>query len=191
MRGTIIDRFEAKAYPEPNSGCWLWTGAVNERGYGQIRINGKTVAAHRTSYQIYVGNIPNGLQIDHLCKNPSCVNPQHLEPVSAQENVRRSTSGQVTAALQRKKTHCPKGHPYYGDNLYIHPENKSRSCKTCIRDGHAKLRQDRAHTRNMMLERIQILEAHLQEAREIIQQQLGFPFGSAERARAFLDKAGK
>lgn len=82
--------------------------------------------AHRFSYQLYKGNIPKNLVIDHLCKNPSCVNPDHLEAVTNRENILRGIS---PAAINSKKTHCPKGHKLSGDNVYIY--RNSRWCKKC------------------------------------------------------------
>lgn len=76
---------------------------------------------------MFVGPIPDGLVIDHLCRNPQCVNPMHLEPVTPEENTRRGIGGWNT----RAKTHCPQGHPYSGANLYINPTSGARVCRTC------------------------------------------------------------
>jgi hypothetical protein len=130
----IEERFLSFVEPEPNSGCWLWTGFVDAKGYGYFSLNGKTNRSHRVSYELYVKRIPKGLQIDHLCRVPCCVNPAHLEPVTPKENVRRGNAG-VHNLL---KTHCPKGHPYSGSNLYIHP-NGGRGCRFCRKEASAKL----------------------------------------------------
>jgi hypothetical protein len=103
------------------SGCWEYTGSVNPHGYGRITFEGKHVLTHRASYELFVGPIAEGLQIDHLCRNRACFNPEHLEPVTHRENVRRGQRHAVT--------HCPKGHEYAGDNLYL--QQGKRSCKTC------------------------------------------------------------
>src|SRR5690349_14827083 len=111
-------RFWEKIAPEPNSGCWLWVGAVNDRGYGQISNEApsrKKIYAHRFSYELHKGPIQSGLDLDHLCRVRCCVNPDHLEPVTRLENVRRGDDG----AKNRGKTHCPQGHPYSGHNLII------------------------------------------------------------------------
>jgi HNH endonuclease len=78
MSKDVKKRFEEKCIPEPNSGCWLWTGAVNIKGYGQIKINKKTQSAYRISYELYKGTIPPNMHIRHKCDNPLCVNPDHL-----------------------------------------------------------------------------------------------------------------
>lgn len=121
-----LQRFERQAMPEPNSGCWLWIGSVDTWGYAQFNLDGKRVSAHRWSYEHYVGAIPDGLQIDHLCRVQCCVNPDHLEPVTAQENVLRRYK-----AVGRR-THCRRGHPYTGDNLTINKDG-SQICRTCNR----------------------------------------------------------
>jgi len=132
------ERFLDKVYPEPNTGCWLWGGAVNSRGYGNFRNGyGRTVGAHRFSYELYKGPIPDGLHIDHLCSFPNCVNPDHLEAVSLRENNQRTWDrGRGWNPNHYKKTHCPKGHIYDGDNLYITPTG-TQGCRTC-RAAHAK-----------------------------------------------------
>lgn len=85
---TVLERFESKYFVAPD-GCWLWTASVNAQGYGQFSIDRKSYRAPRVSYELYVGTIPDGLHIDHLCRQPSCVNPHHLEPVTQAENNRR------------------------------------------------------------------------------------------------------
>jgi hypothetical protein len=84
----LIERFETKYFIAPD-GCWLWESAVNQNGYGRFWHKNKTKKAHRVSYEIYVGPIPDGLQIDHLCRQASCVNPHHLDVVTQKENQRR------------------------------------------------------------------------------------------------------
>ncbi len=125
--------------------CWIWEGARKHNGYGRYAILGHSVPAHRLAYELFVGRIPAGMLIDHTCHNGSdcfhahdclhraCVNPLHLEPVTHGENVRRGMVSKVNGAINRAKTHCPKGHPYTGDNLYINPRG-SRNCRTCRRE---------------------------------------------------------
>ncbi len=132
-RGTLEERLEAKTSPEPNSGCWLWTGAVNNQGYPQIHNMGKTELAHRLSYEVHVGPIPIDLQLDHKCRVPCCINPDHLEPVTSRENYLRGIGPEVNGDFQRAKTHCPQGHPYLGDNLYVDSRGW-RFCRTCDRE---------------------------------------------------------
>lgn len=109
--------------------CWQWIGAVNNNGYGRIRAGGRNTQAHRYAYELRRGPIPDGLQIDHLCKNPTCVNPDHLEVVTLVENVMRGTS---RAADNARKTHCHRGHPLSGENLSLR-EDGTRHCRTCGR----------------------------------------------------------
>lgn len=123
--GPVSARIEARITPEPNTGCWLWLGAVGRRGYGTMTINGQTAMAHRASYEAFVGPIPDGLHIDHLCKVRSCVNPGHLEPVTPAENAARSPK---PITLQ---SHCKHGHPFIGENLIW--KGKQRACRECSR----------------------------------------------------------
>jgi hypothetical protein len=111
-------------------GCWNWVGTKIELGYGHFSIFGGPKLAHRWFYQISRGEIPKSLVCDHLCRNPSCVNPFHLEAVAQSVNVLRGDSGKVTGALQKAKTHCPYGHPYSGDNLYVFGKGY-RACRQC------------------------------------------------------------
>ena len=109
------------------NGCWIWQGAINAGGYGRVPVR-KGNTAHRLSYRTFVGPIPEGLQLDHLCRVRACCNPEHLEPVTSRENTFR---GQTPAALNAAKTHCPQGHPFEGENVY-HWQGR-RFCKTCKR----------------------------------------------------------
>lgn len=128
MRGPLLARFMAKVSPEPNSGCWLWVGAHSRRlGYGTIR-GGCSLVAHRVAWELFRGPIPGGLEPDHLCRNSACVNPGHLELVTHRENTRRSNS---PMGLNARKTHCLRGHPLFGPNLY--EQGGRRQCRECIR----------------------------------------------------------
>lgn len=97
----------------------------------------KNTKAHRAAYELLIAPIPNDKVIDHLCRNPSCVNPDHLEVVTQRENILR---GIGPSAIHARKTHCPRGHPYSGDNLYISP-NRQRRCRTCQRQCQIKRRK--------------------------------------------------
>lgn len=121
--------------------CWLWTNNL-DRGYGRFGIGQKTVWAHRYSYELLVGPIPAGLTLDHLCHNRdescsggptclhrSCVNPAHLEIVTRGVNTLR---GKSIAAVNKRKTHCHRGHEFTPENTRLIP--KGRACKTCIRE---------------------------------------------------------
>ena len=113
---SAVERFWARAEkgltPED---CWQWQGKLSDNGYGILWIKPKPAGptkAHRFAYELLVGPIPKGLEPDHRCRNRRCVNPDHLELVTHQVNLRRGEGGQIAAATQRKKTHCPQGHPY-------------------------------------------------------------------------------
>lgn len=105
--------------------CWSWNGYVDNQGYGKIRRRNKLTQAHRVFYEFFMGDIPDGLVIDHLCRNRSCVNPHHMEPVTAAENTRR---GIFPNSL---KLYCPNGHPYFGQNLIVNKKTGGRACRTC------------------------------------------------------------
>ena len=132
---TELDRFEEKCTPEPNTGCWIWTGAL-AGGYGRFFSKGRVVSAHRYSYELKYGPIPGGLELDHFlfnaphrrCIGPACVNPDHVESVTHALNISRGQTG----ARERSKVCCPAGHPYLGDNLYVSP-SKVRQCRACGR----------------------------------------------------------
>ena len=116
-----------------DDGCWQWTSATTHDGYGQFRVGSrkddteKVVYAHRWSYEKLIGPIPTPLSLDHLCRNRACVNIVHLEAVTIRENILR---GNGLAARQARRTHCPYGHPYSGDNLYL-KRNGARQCIEC------------------------------------------------------------
>jgi len=130
IRATLRERFEAKFIPEPMSGCWIWTAWLSD-GYGLIKNDGRTIIAHRLAYELYKGPIPDGLELDHLCRNRCCVNPDHLEPVTRQANILR---GMGLCAENAKKTHCSNGHPYDEKNTYVRKRvSGGRACRTCGR----------------------------------------------------------
>lgn len=131
---TMEERLLRSSIPEPNCGCWIWLGDLSEQGYPHMSWHGKTSNAHRVVYEHYKGKIPAGLQLDHLCRMRCCVNPEHLEPVTGKENVRRGTLPEVARARILAKTHCPHGHPYSGDNLaFDRSMNNARRCRICLK----------------------------------------------------------
>jgi hypothetical protein len=139
----LLDRFMAKVSPEPNSGCWLWTGSIISTGYGNLNSGGgQTMLAHRLSYQVFVGSIPAGKELDHLCRVRCCVNPAHLEPVTRAVNVRRGQCAEVTRARNAAQTHCKHGHEYAPANTYWRQlgEYRVRGCRTCRNDASVRYR---------------------------------------------------
>ncbi len=108
--------------------CWMWTKSLATKGYGQLRVHGKKRYTHRVAYELLVGVVPEGLELDHLCRNPACCNPAHLEPVTHAENVRRGIVGD----RQRAKTHCVQGHPFDRANAYVDAKG-FRHCRVCGR----------------------------------------------------------
>lgn len=126
---TLLERFMAKV--DTSGACWTWLGTRGNKGYGRLWVDGTNAMAHRVAYELAFGDIPEGSQIDHLCRNRGCVRPSHLEAVTCLENLHRSP---ITQATQNAaKTHCPQGHPYSGDNLR-HKKGGGRVCRTCARD---------------------------------------------------------
>lgn len=115
-----------------NDGCWLWTGTVNQNGYGTISTRRerscRTSKAHRIAYELLVGSIPEGLDLDHKCRVRRCVNPEHLEAVTRKENIGRGLRG--------ARVFCPQGHPYSPDNVLWRKNGaaKTRICRTCNRE---------------------------------------------------------
>lgn len=124
-----IERFWSRV--DASGDCWEWTGGRDRNGYARFHLGFQPRPAelvHRIAYRLLVGPIQPGLQLDHLCRVRHCVNPDHLEPVTATVNVRRSTA----PARQLQKTHCPSGHPYDQENTYFQPDG-ARRCRLCHR----------------------------------------------------------
>jgi hypothetical protein len=126
-RGPIDYLEEDRGYETP---CWVWQRFINPAGYGMKRVGPATRLAHRVYYVARFGAVPEGLELDHLCRVRACVNPDHLEPVTKRVNILR---GEGTGAKYARRTHCAQGHPLSGDNLYIRPINGARVCLACKR----------------------------------------------------------
>ncbi len=128
---SLLERFTRQAAQGP--GCMLWMGRRNHKGYGHLSMRGKTKMAHRFAYETYVGPIPQGLEMDHLCRNRACVNASHLEAVTRGENVLR---GETTSGRHARQTQCIHGHPFSFENTYIRHDTGGRQCKACRRERH-------------------------------------------------------
>lgn len=107
-----------------SSGCWLWTGHVASNGYGRYHTDGRFLSAHRHAFSRLVSSIPAGMYADHVCCTRKCVNPEHLDIVTHQENIRRAGW---------RKTKCKNGHDYTPDNTYIRPDGRNKDCRICRR----------------------------------------------------------
>lgn len=129
---TFEERLWAKVDRRGPDECWPWTGARKSDGYGHIAVNGHHKLAHRATYELLVGPIPDGLVIDHLCRVPHCVNPGHMEPVTLGENSRRGVGIKHAAEIRRARTHCKRGHEFTPENTYINSRG-CRVCRTCQR----------------------------------------------------------
>jgi hypothetical protein len=117
------------AHANTDGECWEWTARVDRYGYGRFRLDRKMELAHRVAYRIFVGDIPEGLTVDHLCRNRKCVNPAHLEAVSRKDNTLR---GVGPTAVNAGKDVCASGHPFNADNTYFRPTG-NRDCRACGR----------------------------------------------------------
>ena len=133
----LISAFWLRVERNGDDDCWPWRGTKSPLGYGVIRVypDGRLIraAAHRLAYELRFGPIPVGLVLDHLCRNPPCVNPAHLEPVTSAENSRR---GYGPPAQNARKVNCQNGHPLTGPNLRV-TRRGERRCRTCDRAGAA------------------------------------------------------
>lgn len=138
---SLPERFWAKV--KKTEFCWLWLAAKNGDGYGRFAWRGKNRHAHRLAYELLRGAIPQGMELDHVCRNRACVNPNHLEPVTHHANVLRGRVG-----FQREWTHCQRGHEFTPENTYIYKPTGRRRCRAChnVRAGAAS-KQWRVRTR--------------------------------------------
>lgn len=123
MDDKALARFYRKILCDVETRCWVWTAGTFTTGYGMFTFGSYPYLAHRASYQHFVGPVPDGLELDHLCRNTLCVNPDHLEAVTHSMNCKRE---------RLTRTHCPSGHPYTEENTYTW--RNERMCRTCRRE---------------------------------------------------------
>lgn len=129
---TDLSRFEEKFIPVPEAGCWIWTAATNSMGYGRMVFNGPARLAHRISYQLYRGPIPDGMCVCHKCDTPLCVNPDHLFLGTFSDNARDMVRKfRSYVAYEAIKPNCKRGHPLSGGNLKITSAGR-RQCLACV-----------------------------------------------------------
>lgn len=124
-----------KKFDTPSTGCWEWKGSMGVYGYGTWKYKKKNYRAHRIVYELVVGKIPEGLVLDHLCKNKKCVNPEHLEPVTQKVNVQRSDAGKLLDGMCKSKRH-----PRTSENTYTYPWSGWSICLPCHKLAAAKRR---------------------------------------------------
>lgn len=137
-RATLAERFWSKAKAD-GTGCWVWQGSLQSKGYGSLYVAGKTRSAHRLAYELVKGPIPDGLELDHLCRRRDCVNPDHLEAVTHAENVRRGEANVINTArfdrAREQRTHCPYGHEFTTENTWEEVYKPTgvimRHCREC------------------------------------------------------------
>ena len=129
-----LERIDAR-YDKPSENeCWVWTGYLKPDGYGhayagKVNDKKKQISTHRAMYELYVGQIPLNLTIDHLCRNRACGNPKHLRILTLSENSRDNG--------QARRTHCPQGHEYTDENTYYNKQANGRlfrQCRTCVKE---------------------------------------------------------
>ncbi len=123
---TLQQRFMAKVFYIPESGCWYWGGHLDRDGYAKIHVKDRPAMAHAVAYRLFVGPVPEGKILDHTCRNRECVNPAHQEPVTSRENTMRSPI--APAAVNARMTHCKRGHEFAYRSC---PSKSQRYCPTC------------------------------------------------------------
>lgn len=135
---SVIERLKNKIIKK--KGCWLWIGYITNNGYGMIHYKRKTDYSHRVSYQIFKGKIPENKELDHLCRNRSCINPKHLEPVIRSENALRGLGPKKLGLLNSSKKKCQNGHFFNKKNTYYR-KSGGRACRPCVAKSQQKYRQ--------------------------------------------------
>ena len=145
-----VEKLKSKVRVDIN-GCWIWIGCRNADGYGTVRVGSiqdgsrRMMLAHRWTYNIYSGEIPEGQELDHLCRQRNCVNPLHLQVITHKENMQRGNR-YLYGSPRREITHCPHGHLYNKINTWIAP-NGWRRCKICRQDANRRKQSEVHHRR--------------------------------------------
>jgi hypothetical protein len=170
-------RFWDRVVPEPNSGCWFWLGYTSARGYGKFG----QVFSHRATYLALVGEHAPGLELDHLCQEKACCNPDHLEAVTHQVNVSRGRLGATNIARGATVTHCRKGHEYTAENTIIGC-NGRRKCKACNYASSAAIMRARRIARGLTRNHPRMTLADAEKIRD--------RRAAGERARDIADDLG-
>ncbi|GAA3948015.1 HNH endonuclease signature motif containing protein [Microbacterium soli] len=137
MNDSALNRWRSKI-EKNDDGCWIWAASLGGGGYGKFFFDGAYRSAHRWGWEALVGPIPTGLDLDHLCRNRRCVNPDHLEPVTHRENIRRGMQSRGRGDVESK---CPSGHVRTSANTRVDKRFKSLVCRDCAREA---LRRHRA-----------------------------------------------
>lgn len=136
-----LERFWSKVDKHGPNGCWVWTAGTFSSGYGSFWLKGRMRHAHRVAWHWMRGPVPEGMTLDHLCRNRACVNPDHLEPVTHQVNILR---GVGASAQHARKTHCPQGHAY--DEANTEWYGNRRRCITCRREHQRRAYREKVGT---------------------------------------------
>lgn len=134
----VVSRLLQRRKIDEESGCWIYLGYADPAGYARVGYQGKSKRVHQVSFWHFKGEVPEGYEIDHLCRNKRCFNPEHLEAVTKRTNMLRGIVWEVSGKYNQAKTHCVRGHPYAGDNLVeriqmgVLGPRVSRHCRKCI-----------------------------------------------------------
>lgn len=139
-RQPLTIRFWDRVADSVESECWVWTGCTTYHGYGRLAGGPESrthLGAHRVSYELHVGEIPDNHHAHHVCGNKGCVNPEHLVVISEEEH------GRLSQLLTPRKTHCPQGHPYDEKNTYVMPSGGTRRCRVCLSEQQARYGRNR------------------------------------------------